>query len=509
MRGVVLAWLVAALAAAPVAGAEPRGGAPARKSPKLPMLRDPGAWNWVGGMFSALTRAAGLEPDVPSPERRARLAGWEEAMGKGPADEDLDELEDDESGADDGPEADGAGGRGKDPRPKAGEDQTRARTRRRDRLTLWILNLPLVNAFATATQKVIVTRGLLEFVRSDDELAGVIGHEIGHLKAGHPRKLAEKQTLLQVLGAIGGAAVGKGSGGPLAGAALGQLGSLGYNRSAELQADRIGMDLMKTCGYHPVGLLGFLTRLAEEHGIALNDPLSVWLSTHPPSGQRLSRIRRVVGAEKGLAAPGGLTYSFRQAIYSPKVTDSAAGLLFSTGPAVSLTAPASTTAVSLPSDPVPEPEPPLIVRLHGWGELRRGLPRVDGRTAPVPEGLRLSPGTLMAGTTFPLDPHASYMVATRVRSAGERARVFAGLELLASDDEVLGAVFPGAPGLFVGPEVVVLGGVTHPYDRLDAAGGKVPAAARLLVRAGSGTHGDLVVEELSLGSIGPSPATSK
>jgi predicted Zn-dependent protease len=131
-----------------------------------------------------------------------------------------------------------------------------------------VLDNDLVNAFAAPGGFVFVTRGLLENMHDEAELAMVLGHEIAHVAALHGVQMIQKemgQNALTILGTIG-AAVTLGPEAMLMVANTADLFSslylLGYSRDKELEADRLGLQYMLRAGYDPQGSLSFLKQLS-------------------------------------------------------------------------------------------------------------------------------------------------------------------------------------------------------------------------------------------------------
>lgn len=155
-----------------------------------------------------------------------------------------------------------------------------------------VLDSPVVNAFALPGGPVFVTRGLLAHANDQAELAGVVGHEIGHVEARHS---AEQLSRGQLLGlGIGVAAIARPElqrFGQLIGASA-QLLMLRYSRDAEREADMLGVRYMARAGYDPMGMPRFmrvLDRLSADSGRALPG----WLATHPDPGERVQTTTRL------------------------------------------------------------------------------------------------------------------------------------------------------------------------------------------------------------------------
>lgn len=159
------------------------------------------------------------------------------------------------------------------------------------------------NAFALPGGYVYVSRGLLALANSEDELAGVVGHEIGHVAARHS---AQRQTRAQVAGigsaiaTIGAAVLG---GGALA-QSVAQLTQIpaqawlaSYSRNQERQSDEIGQKLAANAGYDPAGIAIFLAALGKEEQLRTGDTRRPgFLDSHPSSAERVkSAAARAVG----------------------------------------------------------------------------------------------------------------------------------------------------------------------------------------------------------------------
>jgi predicted Zn-dependent protease len=161
--------------------------------------------------------------------------------------------------------------------------------------TFTVVDEPAVNAFALPGGFIYITRGILPFLQNEAELAGVIGHEIGHVDARHSAEAYSKQ-----LGAGLGLAVAgifAPSTQPLqgvAGAGL-QVLFLKYGREAELEADGLGVGYESGAGWDPHGvpnMLNTLARLDEADGSRRGVPN--WALTHPPAADRVTRVQDVV-----------------------------------------------------------------------------------------------------------------------------------------------------------------------------------------------------------------------
>jgi len=180
--------------------------------------------------------------------------------------------------------------------------------------TFTLLDSEVVNAFALPGGYVYITRGLLALAENEAEVAGVLGHEIGHVTARHSaQRVTQAQTtgILATLGTIGAAILGGEAAGQLAQQAFGagaQAWLASYSRDQELEADRLGVRYLIRAGYDPEAMATFLAKLGE-HG-ALERRLAgareagaferFMTATHP---RTLERVQQVVADVGG--APGG------------------------------------------------------------------------------------------------------------------------------------------------------------------------------------------------------------
>lgn len=146
------------------------------------------------------------------------------------------------------------------------------------------------NAFTLPGGPVYVTTGLLDLIASDDELAAVLGHEVGHIVARHAVKRiqgAVGMELLQLLAiGAGGADARTRRGLDLAFASI----LTSYSQLDELEADRLGVRYLKRAGYKPTASIDFLTRLRDYTYKQPSGPLS-YFRTHPYFADRIRMVR--------------------------------------------------------------------------------------------------------------------------------------------------------------------------------------------------------------------------
>ena len=151
-----------------------------------------------------------------------------------------------------------------------------------------------VNAFALPGGPVFITQALYSKFETEGQLAGVLGHEIGHILARHGNKQMARQGMFQgVAGAIGVL------GGDVNSARMGQMVSAvlstRYGRDAELESDKWGIRLMTMAGYDPEAMIGVMKILEEASGAGGGPP--EFLSTHPKPANRVEYIKQVIAEE--------------------------------------------------------------------------------------------------------------------------------------------------------------------------------------------------------------------
>ena len=171
--------------------------------------------------------------------------------------------------------------------------------------TFTVLDSPMINAMALPGGYIYITRGMLERINSEAELAGVLGHEIAHVTARHSAQQISKQQLAQ-FGMVLGAVVA----GPEVLEQYGQLAQLGlgllfqrYSRQHETEADLLGTGYMAEARYHPVGaerMLMTLQRLDKNTGGGINR----YFMSHPDPAKRVRDVRQKITEMSGMLSSG-------------------------------------------------------------------------------------------------------------------------------------------------------------------------------------------------------------
>ncbi len=166
----------------------------------------------------------------------------------------------------------------------------------------YVVDSPVVNAFALPGGWVYFTRGILAHFNSEDELAGVMGHEVGHVVARHSAEQYSRQQLATIgLTVAVAASEDFRQYAGLAQAGLGLL-FLKFSRSQESESDKLGVQYTTRLGYDSHKMAGFFRTIARLQGESGGVP--TFLSTHP---NPLSREQRVHELTDQYRAEGGYT----------------------------------------------------------------------------------------------------------------------------------------------------------------------------------------------------------
>jgi beta-barrel assembly-enhancing protease len=160
-----------------------------------------------------------------------------------------------------------------------------------------VLDTEGVNAFAAPGGIVHITKGALGLVKSEAELAGVLGHEIAHITKKHTVNAIQKNKAIKMtteeVGAKGSAYYSK-----LANAAYDNIVERGFDRGDEDDADQEGLRLANKAGYNPAALGSFLGKLMERNkGLSGTKPNGLF-ATHPDTQARIDKQGKQIKAEK-------------------------------------------------------------------------------------------------------------------------------------------------------------------------------------------------------------------
>ncbi len=165
-----------------------------------------------------------------------------------------------------------------------------------------------VNAFALPGGQVFITEGLLNRLENEAQLAGVLGHEIGHVVNRHAAEQMAKGQLGQMLTVAVGVGAGgnddRGRNAQLVAAMINQMGQLRFSREDESEADQYGLKYMAQAGYDPSAMLEVMKILKEASG-GRNPPEI--LATHPLPETRLEQIEAELKHDYPQGIPSNLT----------------------------------------------------------------------------------------------------------------------------------------------------------------------------------------------------------
>lgn len=149
----------------------------------------------------------------------------------------------------------------------------------------------VINAFALPGGQVFITAALFNKLTNEGQLAGVFGHEIGHVIARHGAERITQNELFEGLSGAAVVATGDQSAGQGVAALLNQFFAMPYGRDQELQSDEIGVRLMLDSGYNPEDMIGVMEILKAASG---PDRVPERMSTHPDPENRIEKIKEAI-----------------------------------------------------------------------------------------------------------------------------------------------------------------------------------------------------------------------
>lgn len=166
------------------------------------------------------------------------------------------------------------------------------------------VNAAYINAYAFPGGSIAATRGILLEMENEAELAGLLGHELGHVNARHTAEQATTGMLVNAA-VMGGAAYASTTNYRDYAGVVAALGGLGggallahYSRDNEREADALGMEYMTKTGYNPEGMVG-LMEILEKKGHEKPSAIEMMFATHPMSSERLATARETAGSRYG------------------------------------------------------------------------------------------------------------------------------------------------------------------------------------------------------------------
>lgn len=159
-----------------------------------------------------------------------------------------------------------------------------------------------INAFALPGGQCFITYALYRQLETEGQLAGVLGHEIGHVVARHGAQRMAKGKLTQgLIGAVATASESQRS--TQLAAMIGNMVNMKYGRGDELESDELGIIFMANAGYNPESMVGVMKILAAAGG-GRSQP--EFFSTHPNPENRIGRIKDVIAKQFPNGLPRGL-----------------------------------------------------------------------------------------------------------------------------------------------------------------------------------------------------------
>ena len=164
-----------------------------------------------------------------------------------------------------------------------------------------VIDSPAINAFAAPGGYVLITRGLYEILDSEAQLAGVLGHEIGHIVQRHHVTVMQKSAAVSAGAQLAQARDRSAIVSNLIGTGA-EVFARGLDKSAEFEADRMGVVLAARAGYSPYGLVEVLHKLSARG--SEDASLALLFKTHPHPGERLTEIGEAL-APRAAALPAG------------------------------------------------------------------------------------------------------------------------------------------------------------------------------------------------------------
>ena len=167
-----------------------------------------------------------------------------------------------------------------------------------------VLDSDDINALAAPGGYIFITRGALKLMTDEATLAGVLGHEVGHIALRHHNETIKDQKRKQLAVGAGQTALSFTSVGAFAGligaatdALVEQVVLKGFSRTEEMASDKVGFEYAARAGYDPAGLREFLNALAVRG--ARDAGVAKFNSTHPGTDDRLKEQTKLLDAKKG------------------------------------------------------------------------------------------------------------------------------------------------------------------------------------------------------------------
>jgi predicted Zn-dependent protease len=189
--------------------------------------------------------------------------------------------------------------------------------------TFFVVNDPRINAFALPGGYIGVHTGLIDASRSEDELAGVVAHEIAHVTQRHIARsvhASSRQSILSTALMLGALILGAASGdadAAQAGMAVAQgtaaQQQINFTRSNEHEADRIGIGALAAAGFDPHGMSSFFEVMSRQQLSAPDERMPEFLRTHPVTTTRIAEARTRAAEYPRVRSDDSVSYGITQA----------------------------------------------------------------------------------------------------------------------------------------------------------------------------------------------------
>ncbi len=163
----------------------------------------------------------------------------------------------------------------------------------------YVIENDVYNAFAAPGGHVFVHSGLISAMDSEEELAGILSHEIAHVYCRHLSERIDKSkklSLATLAGITAGIFLGSGAL-AIGSAAAGEAAGLAYSRKDERQADQIGIRYLAAANYSPEGLLSMLKKIKDKHWFSELE-VPTYLTTHPGTDERIAYIASLLASDR-------------------------------------------------------------------------------------------------------------------------------------------------------------------------------------------------------------------
>lgn len=183
----------------------------------------------------------------------------------------------------------------------------------------FVIKDDVYNAFATPAGNVFINTGLIAAMEDEEELAGILSHEISHVYCRHISKKIERSKKINIatlagvaagllLGAAGGGAAGQAA--TMGALAAGQSAELAYSRENEIQADQIGLEYLNRAGYSGEGLMEILNKIRSKSWYG-SDIIPKYMMTHPALEDRIAYIDTILSSRDVKVKPQTVQQKYR------------------------------------------------------------------------------------------------------------------------------------------------------------------------------------------------------